>query len=346
MTFKKSLLLLAMSGAMLTACSEQKDSAQGHATPASQQSQSADTSPVKATESTRANQLFDEIFDEGVARSPMMQTYLGIKKDYGKWDDISEQNVAKELDFSKQALVRIQSIDTAKLDSQTLISYNLLKQNLENEISDHQWRFHTYPVNQMFGIHSQVPAFLINQHSISNVQQAQDYISRVQGSKKLMQQLVEQLKQREQLGIIAPKFVFKHVIRDSNNILMGAPFEQGGDSTLLADFMSKINKLTLTEQQKQQLGKDIKSALIDSLKPGYQGLVAYLTELEGKADNRDGAWKFPQGEAFFNNALKRTTTTDLTSTQIHQIGLEEVQRIHSEMRGIMEKVGFELVKPN
>lgn len=341
MTFKKSLLLLAMSGVMLTACSEQKDSAQAAATSESQLSQTKDTSPVIATESTKANQLFDAIFDEGVARSPLMQTYLGIKKDYGKWDDISEANAAKELDFSKQSLQRIQSLDSAKLDPQTLISYNLFKQQLENEISDYQWRFHSYPVNQMFGTHSQVPAFLINQHSISNVAQAQDYISRVHGTKKLMQQLIEQLKQREQRGIIAPKFVFKHVIRDSNNILVGAPFEAGEDSTLLADFIGKINKLTLTEAQKQQLTKDLKTALIDDLKPGYQDLVAYLTELEGKADNREGAWKLPQGEAFFNNALKRTTTTDLTSPQIHQIGLDEVQRIHGEMRSIMEKVAFE-----
>ena len=66
-----------------------------------------------------------------------------------------------------------------------------------------------------------------------------------------------------------------------------------------------------------------------------------MTELEKKADARDGAWKFPDGEAFFNNALNRTTTTDLTSEQIHEIGLSEVARIHDEMRAIMKKVNFE-----
>jgi uncharacterized protein (DUF885 family) len=62
--------------------------------------------------------------------------------------------------------------------------------------------------------------------------------------------------------------------------------------------------------------------------------------LRKKADTRDGAWKFPDGEAFFNNALARTTTTELTAKEIHEIGLAEVARIHDEMRAIKEKVGF------
>jgi uncharacterized protein (DUF885 family) len=192
----------------------------------------------------------------------------------------------------------------------------------------------------MFGTHSQVPAFLINQHSISNLKEAQDYISRVNGAKKLMEQLVTQLKLREERGIIAPKFVFEHVIRDSKNILLGAPFDDGEDSTILADFTDKINQIELSDSEKSTLSTDIKVALNSGLKPGYEHLISYLTVLETKADSRDGAWKFPEGKAFFNNALKRTTTTDLTSDEIHNIGLSEVSRIHNEMRLIMKKVGF------
>ena len=66
-----------------------------------------------------------------------------------------------------------------------------------------------------------------------------------------------------------------------------------------------------------------------------------MTQLETQADTNDGAWKFPRGDEFFNNALNRTTTTDLTATEIHQIGKDEVARIHDEMRAIMQQVGFE-----
>lgn len=333
MTFKKSLLVIAVSAALLSACSPQS---------AVQQETSKQATATVSTEqaSEQANQLFDTIFKAGVERNPVRQTYLGIKKDYDKWHDLSPENAENELAIAKENLALIQAIDVNTLDAQTQISHSLYVQNFENHIADYKWRFHSYPVNQMYGTHSQIPAFLINQHSISNLKEAQDYIARVHGSKKLLTQLVEQLSLREAKGIIAPKFVFKHVIRDSNNILVGAPFDNKADSTIFADFSKKVAKLTISDEEKAVLMADVKTALIKSLKPGYEKLVTYLTALEQKADTRDGAWKFPDGEAFYNNALKRTTTTDLTSTQIHQLGLSEVDRIHGEMRVIMKKVAF------
>ena len=338
MTFKKSLLVVAVATALLSACSEEK---------ASPQNNEQTAAPVKVTTvkasstSEQANALFDTIFKEGVNRDPVRQTSLGIKTDYDKWNDLSESNAANELAIAKANLVRVQAIDVTTLDIQTKISLNLFIQNLENQIADYKWRFHSYPVNQMHGTHTQIPAFLINQHSINNVKEAQDYIARVRGAQKLLEQLVEQLKLREAKGIIAPKFVFPHVIRDSKNILVGAPFDDEANSTIFADFTRKINKLSISDDEKATLITDVKVALIDNLKPGYEQLITYLATLEKKADTRDGAWKFPDGEAFYNNALKRTTTTDLTSEQIHNIGLSEVSRIHNEMRVIMKQVGFD-----
>ena len=285
--------------------------------------------------------FFDKIYKDAVMRNPVFQTYLGIKQDYDKWNDLSEENTAKELAIAKANLIKLKAIDPNTLDAQTKISRDLYIQNIENTIADNKWRFHSYPVNQMFGTHSTIPAFLINQHAITNEKEANDYISRVKGSKKLLAQLVEQLKLREQRGIIAPKFVFPHVIRDSKNIITGAPFESGDDSTLLADFTRKVTALEIEDSKKQALITELNNALQSHLKPGYEGLISYLNDLEKKADTRDGAWKFPEGEAFFNNALKRTTTTDLTANEIHEIGLKEVNRIHDEMRQIKEKVGFD-----
>jgi len=345
MKLKKSLIVLSISAALLSACAENSLS-QKNQTNSVTNKQGDVTSNIKTQEvivaSKKANELFDAIFTEGVERSPMMQTYLGIKTDYDKWDDISEDNTLKELAFSKADLKRVQALDINLLDAQTKISYRLLVQRLENEIADHQWRFHNYPVNQMFGLHSQVPAFLINQHSISNVEEAKDYIARVNGSKKLILQLIEQLKLREAKGIIAPRFVFSHVIRDSNNILVGTPFDKikGENSTLLNDFESKITELSVSNDEKSALISELNNALINNLKPGYEQLISYLKQLQTKADDRDGVWKFPNGEAYFKNALQRTTTTDLTSEEIHKLGLSEVDRIHNEMRVIMKTVNF------
>ncbi|WP_026376976.1 DUF885 domain-containing protein [Aestuariibacter salexigens] len=298
-------------------------------------------SAVAQTESEKANQLFEDIFMENVMRSPMYQSYLGIKDDQDKWDDISEARAQENLALQKEQLARVMAIDVDKLDEQTSLSWQLMKQQLERQINDFKWRHYNYPVNQMFGMHSSIPSLLINQHRISEVADAEAYISRLNGLPALFSQLVENLNLRIEKGIVAPRFVYPYVISDSQNIITGAPFDDGEPSTLLADFSKKVNALEIDDAQKQALLADAEKALVESVKPAYENLIAAVQNIAEQADDKDGAWKFPEGETFYNNALARTTTTDLTAEEIHQIGLNEVARIHDEMREIMRKVGYE-----
>lgn len=291
-------------------------------------------------ESDKANKIFEEIFTEGVMRSPIYQTYMAIKKDYDKWDDISEANELKELELTKKDLKKVKTIDVKKLDTQTALSYKLIVQQLEDQIADFKWRNHNYPVNQMFGLHSMVPSLLINQHQISSVSDAEAYVSRIHGVQTLFSELEKGLNKRADLGIIAPKFVYPYVISDSKNLLKGAPFDNGEDSTVLADFSRKVAALEIEQTEKDKLLADAKFALTNSFKPAYESLIANLESLEARADNNDGVWKFPNGKKFYNNALKNTTTTNKTADEIHNIGLSEVKRIHNEMRGIMKQVNF------
>ncbi|WP_283710145.1 DUF885 domain-containing protein [Pseudoalteromonas prydzensis] len=297
------------------------------------------TQPVQS-EIDKANAFFEDTFNRDVMSSPVYQTYMGIKKDYDKWDDGSEARVQKDHQQTKDDLVALNAINRDLLDDTTKVSYDLKKQDLEESIADFKWRYHNYPVNQMFGTHSMIPAFLINQHQISDVADAKAYISRLNGVTTVIDQLIKDLEVRADKGIIAPKFVFPHVIDSSKNIIHGAPFEQGEDSTLLADFKRKVTALEIAQADKDALITDAEKALKAAVKPSYSKLINYLAQLEKRADDRDGAWKFPDGEAFYNNALARTTTTDLTAKEIHSIGLTEVSRIHDEMREIKEKVGF------
>ncbi len=315
-----------------------------------QEQQPAPTSDVPAatkatettmTESEKANALFEEIFMQGVMRSPIFQSFLGIKKDQDKWDDLSDERAQQDLKIAKENLEKVNKIDESKLDAQTKVSLDIMKLNLEQQIADFKWRFHNYPLNQMFGIHSQVPSLLINQHTISELSDAEAYISRLEKVAAMFDQVIDGINLRAEKGIIAPKFVYPYIISDSQNIIKGAPFTEGDDSTLLADFSGKVAKLEIADNEKQVLIEKAKAALKTSVKPGYEKLIGAVEVIQAKANDTDGAWKFPDGEAFYNNALARTTTTDLTAKEIHQIGLDEVARIHKEMNAIKDKVGFE-----
>ena len=296
-----------------------------------------------AAESKKVNDFFQKSFDDNVDNYPEYQTRLGIKKDYGKLNDNSPAAAERDLNINKEELQWLtDSVNVAALSKDALLSYKLFKQGVENNIDDYKYRLHNYPVNQMFGAQSGKPAFLINMHRIDSISDAEAYVSRLNGFNTYFTQLVENLKAREAIGVVPPVFVYDKVVQDSENILVGQPFDTSNtESTLLKDFMKKVNKLEIDNKAKSALEKQAKDALMTSVKPAYEVLISFMKGQKGRANSDHGAWKFPDGEAFFNNALKRTTTTDLTANEIHQIGLDEVARIHEEMDAIRVKVEYE-----
>lgn len=295
-----------------------------------------------AQSSAALNEYFDAEFEKDVADSPMMQTSLGRKTDYGKWDDFSTQKYSKDLEKAKQRLDYLESnVEEITLNESTKLSYRLAKQSYKDEIKDYDYRFYNYPINQMHGYHSGLPAFLINMHRIDSVADAEAYIERLNGLPRVMEQIVAGMKIREQNGILPPKFVFEKVIDDSRNVIEGKPFTNSKEaSTLLEDFKTKVKKLQLPEVQQLSLINKAENALNTSVRKAYEDLIATLEDQQQRATADHGAWKFPKGEDFYNNRLKRITTTSLKANEIHEIGLSEVARIHGEMEEIMKKTGF------
>ncbi len=294
-------------------------------------------------ETEKANLFFDKVFDAYVDRNPQMQTRLGIKKDYDKWNDISDEAAKKDVERTAAELIEMKKqLVYEKLDAQGKISYKLFERQSTQEIENFKWRFHNYPINQMDGLHNDIASFLINFHRIDNEKDALSYISRINGVKKIFDQLLVNLKIREEKNIIPPRFVFPYVLNDSKGLLTGFPFEKvKTNNALYEDFVAKVAALKeVDEKRKMELCTEAAKAMETSMRPAYDMFIAYFSALEKKATEDDGVWKFPDGEAFYNAALKSTTTTDLTANEIHEIGLKEVARIHAEMHAIMKKVNF------
>ena len=299
--------------------------------------------PKVVAESEKANAFFKRIYNEKVGRFPEWQTYLGIKKDYGDWNNDSDEIELRELEITKENVEWLKSsIDYGFLDLQTKISYRLALQNAEDAVGNFKYRLYNYPVNQMFGRHTDIASFLINMHLVTEASDAEAYVSRLNGVEQVFEQLLENLKLRDELGVIPPKFVFPRAIESCRNIISGAPFDESGeDSALWGDFRKKLQALDMDEPQKVMLQKQATEALVEVVKPAYDRLIAFLEKQEAKATTDDGVWKFKDGGAFYDEALRLTTTTKLSSDEIHKIGLSEVSRIHDEMREIMKTVGFD-----
>ena len=242
--------------------------------------------------------------------------------------------------MTRDHLKRVMAIDLTNINDSAKLSVRMFIEQATNLIEADRWRYHNYPVSQMRGVHGRIPSFMINQHLISNEQEAKAYVKRLMGVPKVLERLVSNLEIRKNKNIIAPKFVFPLVIESIDNILTGAPFQEGPDSTLLSDFKRKIGRLDISNVEKVQLIASASDALQQYFGPAYRNLQVTLLDLESLATDDHGVWKFPEGDKFYKFALRQTTTTDLTADQIHQLGLTEVARIQTEMQDIMQVVGF------
>lgn len=280
-------------------------------------------------------------YQQDLQRSPMTQTALGLKTDYHRWDDVSEDFSKESNAINSARLNELAAFDRASLNDKQRLSAEVYRILLEREQALYPYRHHRYIMQQFNGWHTKIPSFLINQHRIDNAGDAEAYIQRIYAVKPLIEDIIGQLIIRETAGLLPPHWAYPKMIRAANNVLSGQPFDNSRDnSALLNDFSTKVRALDLAPATQQQLIVEASTALLNSLQPAYQKLIATLQAQQPQAPNRDGLWNLPEGQDYYAVLLKFFTSTDLSAEQIHQLGLEQVQRIHGEMRALMQTVDF------
>jgi uncharacterized protein (DUF885 family) len=287
---------------------------------------------------------FETKFMEAVNRSPRSLAALGIKKRMDEWDDPSRAAELEELDYVRQDLEELRAnFNPDDLDEDHKLSYRLYERSAKMRLEGDKFHAYGYPFNQMFGVQSGIPTFLLNRHKIDNADDARAYIKRLEGVKENLGTIVERSNQSAEIGILPPKFVYDHVIRDANNVLTGLPFDEDSEEVnlLLNDFKTKVEKLKLDEETREQLYSGATTALLTSVGPAYRDMIAAMKKQQSMSTTDDGVWKLPDADAYYAHRLKTITSTDMTADEIHQLGLKEMDRIHAEMRAIMKKVGFE-----
>jgi uncharacterized protein (DUF885 family) len=297
---------------------------------------------VSQSESEKLAQYFADMFERDLKRLPQMQSDLGYKWDYDKWNDVSEATQDENRAIREQRLIDLNQFDLNQLNPQQKLSIDVAKADIQRRLANDEFRHHTYIMHQFRAFHTMVPSFLINIHSVKSVDDAKAYIARLNGVKPLFAQVIEQMKLREKLGVFPPKWAYDQMIQASHNIILGNPFEESpDDSTIWADFTNKVDKLELSNAENSGLLAAAKLAIEQSVLPAYQNIIEALKHQQKLSPEGDGVWRLPNGDKWYQNRLSWFTTTDLDAEQVHQIGLDNVERIHKAMIQIKEKVGFE-----
>ena len=312
--------------------------------PALAQSVSATTPAAAAQvqgEDARLNAFFEEAFQARIALSPQSMTALGIKTDYDRLDDVSDAAADRALALQEAQLARMKAeFDPEKLGPQARLSWRMFEYGVEQARLSNRWRDWGFQFTAMGNPTTSLPIFMINNHRIASVADAEAYVARLTDAERQMDQVAETLKARAAAGVVSPRFVFPPALESTRNVIAGAPFDDGADNPVWADFQKKVAALDADQATKDRLLASARAALTGPYKRGLETVLAALTEVQPLADSDAGVWRLPDGAAYYNARLQLSTTTELTADQIHQIGLDEVARIQREMEAIKAQVGF------
>ena len=281
--------------------------------------------------------------------APEFMTYIGV---FDPFNSVLKHNQKlsidtlenAENDFQKtlQHLEMIKKYNSENLTEVQKVTQKIAIFDTENSIDRFQnFRFHSYPFNQISGNHLNLVEFMTDTHPIRNYREATDYIKRVKLFDESLNSDLQWLGEQRKLGIFAPKFVFDHVIKQ----LMALLAYEDSENPLMQVFVRKVNELDIDSAKKEALFKELSSIIETDVKPGYKSILEYMELNYDNANKNDGVWSLPNGDAFYASRLRSYTTTDYSAEEIHEIGLSEVARIGERMKEIFISLGYEVNKP-
>jgi uncharacterized protein (DUF885 family) len=289
------------------------------------------------------NHFYEKTFAEVIFSEPELLSSLGLVEQFGytrhngKLSDASPAHQRKAIDRWKKDLRQLREYPLDRQSPSQKLSTHVLDWFLERQVEDEKWQFHNYPVNQLFGVQNEFPSFMANTHRLLAKQDCEYYVMRLDALPRKFNQLLESLKVREDKQILPPRFVVEEVLKEMSDFIA----KPAAENILATSFKTRAAKIDkLSEAERADFQKRVEASITGRVYPAYQKLIDYFNRIEPKTTTDDGVWKMPEGDAFYAYALHENTTTTMKPNDVHDLGLREVARIETEMRGILDANGF------
>ncbi|HEX9147762.1 MAG TPA: DUF885 family protein, partial [Thermoanaerobaculia bacterium] len=280
------------------------------------------------------NDLLAEHWEYSLSHSPEFASILGDKRWNDKLSDFSQEAIEKDLAKTKEFLGRFEAIDPTGFPEQEALTRTLLVRSFREQLEDARFKNWEIPVTQIYGIHIDAPQ-LVSLLSFESGKDYDDYVARLKALPLLMDQTVIQMRKGMAEGLIPPKFLLEKVVAQAQGIAEKKPEE--------SPFAMPLSKMpaSFSEEEKARIRSAVVGAIRDSVAPAYVKFTKFVKEDYAPRGRKDpGMWSLPDGQARYSTVVKRQTTTDLTPEQIHQIGVEQVALIETDMATVAQRLGF------
>lgn len=287
----------------------------------------------------------DTFLDESVKRlflrDPEMVTINGmtalldIRND--KLTNVSDGYIRETQHLQAGILKLLKKYDQTSFTPSQALNTNLYAWYLDDLVRGFLFMYDDYLVTPFVNSLNWNLQFLFTEaHPLVDAQDAQDYITRLLQVNSKFEQVVDDLNRRKDLGVMLPKIIIPGLMADLSqytSIVESHPYY-----TAFSKKTGAINALGSADRQ--SLLDQARTAIKENVVPAYKSLMEFYKKLEPIAPDAVGVWRYSNGEDYYEYLLRHYTTTELTADEIYQLGLENVERIHSEMRAAFTELGY------
>ena len=293
------------------------------------------------------DKFLDESVLEPILDSPQTLTSLGLHQlDFltNHNENLDDYSVEKSESDHEKFLVYYEKLnnfdenklpDSAKLNLEVAkFAANIEKRGFEN------FRYYMGPFIQFYGTHLSFVNFMTDTHKLVSEKDAEDYIKRISKIPNAIEQLMIFEKRRAEAGIYSPKFVYEKTLLQLTS-LIETPTDQ---HPLFISFKDASESMNLETDKKESMFLNLKGN-IEKFKSSYARLKILVEQNSQNAREFDGVWSLPNGDDYYKHRLQIFTTTDLTADEIHNLGLQMVDEIQSEIKRILSEEGYDINRP-
>ena len=297
------------------------------------------------TEDVKLLALFDAFFNEGVDESPEQATSLGLDRGAraalkGQLSDASRAGREKRLARAQDRLARLNAIDRAALSENRQLDRDVVEYDLSRRIANETrfsfgsagGNFQPYVISQQHGPFTRTPDFLDTNHRIANADDAEAYLSRLSAYARTLDENLAWANEDAGKGVIAPDFALDLALAQLHAIR-----SQPAASTILATSIArKVKAAGVAGDHATRAVKIIEKDVY----PAYDRYIAGVQALRARATSDAGVWKLPDGGAYYDAAVKASTTTNMTPDEVHTLGRAQVAEISAQLDTMLKAQGL------
>ena len=292
-----------------------------------------------STEKKNADEIkFEEFLDENwettLEKSPYFASLLGDKRYDDKVSSNSVADFYDNRDYEEYVLKVLDSINSDNLSEENQLNYRLLKLDYEVSLEGRKYPSFYMRLNQRGGVQDYYDYG--NRLNFTTESDYLNWFERVKGYTKNVKNSLINNREGLSKGYTQPRLVTEGVVSQIESLLDA----EIDSHPYLRVFLSSDE--VLGKDDAQELISEVKTYILEELNPAYQELATFLRE-EYLPQSRTGIGikEVPNGREWYEYLARYHTTTDLTPDEIHEIGLQEVARIRSEMEDVMDSVAWE-----